>query len=280
MKLSVTEGRATTYCTADRSGESPAPLGRDGTRGERGSWLRALMARGLAIGIALSAVAACSSAEPLDTEAEETALDERLFTDEADDLAPLGGRASSTSQPRTPTGVCASKFGDDLSGRFGRIDGIVYSVQKPSDRHCKKADDDHLIVQVLMNGEVYRMVTNIHGRGPDPDVRYATLRHALPAPAFSEGWHDDKLSLDYVRNLGVHDDDFTPYKMNDLVAQIAKELRVGAEVSVYASGWGGRHEGAHLIHRNKQKNTDGAIVVSPRGQSPKFLLFHFADQSF
>ena len=35
-----------------------------------------------------------------------------------------------------PTGMCATAFGSALTEGFGRIDGIVYAVQKPSDTTC------------------------------------------------------------------------------------------------------------------------------------------------
>src|SRR5690606_6596032 len=99
-----------------------------------------------------------------------------------------------------------------------------------------------------------------------------------PAPAFSEGWHTDA-SLDYVDILGVHNDDFSPSPMDELVTKIDDELVIGAPVSVYAISGRNRPESAHLVHRNSRQGEDGAIVVSPT-TSPKFLLFHFDGQVF
>ena len=176
------------------------------------------------------------------------------------------------------TGKCADAFGDQLTEGFGRIDGIVYAVQKPSDTQCTLPNDDHVIVQVLMKGAVYRLVTNVLSTGADPNVRYAVVPHALPPPAFEEGWHAGA-ALDYPNTLDVHNDDFTPCAMDDLVAKIAADVKVGEPVSVYAHSGAGRPESAHKVHRNSGANEDGAIVVNPTG-SPKFLLFHFDEQVF
>lgn len=179
-----------------------------------------------------------------------------------------------------PTGMCATTFGSALTAGFGRIDGTVYAVQKPSDTSCVMPNGDHVILQVLMNGAVYRLVANVQSdrAGTDPKILIASLSHALPAPAFSEGWHLGA-GLDYVTSLGAHADaSFTPYVIADAVTKIAGEVKVGDLVSVYGTSGSGRPESAHLIHRNKT-NEDGAIVVSP-ASSPRFLLFHFAEQTF
>ena len=177
-------------------------------------------------------------------------------------------------------GICAKTFGDQLTAGFGRIDGIVYAVQKPSDAACVMPNSDHLVLQVLVKGAVYRMVVNVVSdrAGQSPEVRFGRLPHALPAPAWSEGWHTDA-PLDYVKTLGATSaSGFAPKPMNDLVAALATELVVGAKVSVYATSGNGRPESAHLVHRNKA-NADGAIVVAPAA-SPTFLLFHFDNQTF
>jgi hypothetical protein len=176
-------------------------------------------------------------------------------------------------------GKCADTFGDALTAGFGRIDGVIYAVQKPSDTACVMPNSDHLVLQVLMGGAVYRMVVNVNGSGADPRVSLAKLDHALPAPAFAEGWHLGA-ALDYVTTLGVHADaSFSALDQDPLVAALAADLRVGDAVSVYATSGDGRPESAHLVHRNKT-DEDGAIVLAPASASPKMLLFHFADQTF
>lgn len=176
------------------------------------------------------------------------------------------------------SGVCTDTFGDKLTVGFGRIDGVVYAVQKPSDTACTMPNDDHVVVQVLMNGAVYRMVTNVQSDSGDPKVRFAIKEHALPPPAWEEGWHEG-VALDYPSTLDAHNADFTPYALEELVEKIAADVKVGDKISVYAESGDGRPESAHNIHRTSGGNHDGALVIDPTG-SPHFLLFHFDEQTF
>jgi hypothetical protein len=193
------------------------------------------------------------------------------------------GPDASTDAPAdafVPTGKCADSFGSALTEGFGRIDGIVYAVQKPSGTTCTFPNKDHVILQVLMNSAVYRLVVNVQSdrAGADPKIRIATPAHALPAPPFAEGWHL-AAPLDYLTSLGAHSDaTFTALTLDEATAKIAAEVKVGDPVSVYGTSGAGRPESAHLIHRNKT-NEDGAIVVTPT-TSPKFMLFHFDNQTF
>lgn len=181
----------------------------------------------------------------------------------------------------TFTGQCASAFGDALTTGFGRIDGLVYAVQKPSDTQCVMPNNDHVVVQVYMRGKVYRMVVNVESDfGTDRRVSYLVKPHALPPPAFADGWHAN-VKLDYPGDLGVTSPELTPLAMDPLVAAMAKELVVGAPVSVYAESGAGRPESAHKIHRNRAGDArDGAIVIAPTSASPRFMLFRFDNQTF
>lgn len=179
-----------------------------------------------------------------------------------------------------PTGQCAATFGDKLTAGFGRIDGILYAVQKPSDKQCAMTNDDHVIVQVLMNGAVYRLVVNVLGTGADAKIRIAEMPHALPAPAYAEGWHL-AAPLDYLTALGAHSDaSFTAATLDEGVTRVAAFLdaKIGEPIAIYGTSGDARPESAHLIHRNLT-NQDGAIVVSPK-TNPTFMLFHFATQTF
>jgi hypothetical protein len=179
-----------------------------------------------------------------------------------------------------PTGMCASAFGSALTEGFGRIDGIVYAVQKPTDKTCTFPNGDHVVLQVLMSSAVYRLVVNVQSdrATADPRIQIATLPHALPAPAFAEGWHA-AAPLDYVTSLGAHADaSFTPLTLEEATTKIATDVKVGAPIAVYGTSGAGRPESAHLIHRNAV-NQDGAIVIDPT-TSPKFMLFHFDNQTF
>lgn len=230
---------------------------------------------------------ACSSSSNTSTETNGTTGD---GGDGADDVDAAAEDAGDTAVDATTddasadagiTGKCADTFGDKLTEAFGRIDGIVYAVQKPSDTACVMPNDDHVILQVLMNSAVYRLVVNVQSDRADQDVRvrYGTMTHALPAPAFAEGWHVDA-PLDYVTSLDAHTTaSFQPYELGDLVTKLAETIHVGQPVSVYGTSGSGRPESAHLIHRNKT-NMDGAIVLEPTSASPTFLLFHFANQTF
>jgi hypothetical protein len=228
------------------------------------------------IGLGFGALWACSSddASSPTTSNGDAATNDAAPEQPTTDAAP---QADDAADSGVLTGVCADTFGNALTASFGRIDGVVYAVQKPSDKQCAMPNDDHVIVHVLMNGAVYRLVTNVQSTSGDPKVRFTTLAHALPAPAWAEGWHAG-VTLDYPTDLGAHNADFTPYAMNDLVDKIAAEVHVGDKVSVYGESGDGRPESAHNIHRTSNGH-DGAIVVDPTG-SPEFLLFHFDEQVF
>ncbi|MFO0617447.1 MAG: hypothetical protein U0414_32930 [Polyangiaceae bacterium] len=171
---------------------------------------------------------------------------------------------------------CASEFGTGLTNSFGRVDGTVLAVVKPTDTQCPMPNDDHVILEVTMQGAVYRMVINVLSTGADPDVRFLELDHAMVGAPWAEGWHTDA-ALDYAGDLGLHSGfAFAPVPMAKLSNRIADDITLGDKVSVFCTSSGGAS--SHLIHRNGQKH-DGAVVLHPDG-APRWLLFHFADQSF
>jgi hypothetical protein len=180
--------------------------------------------------------------------------------------------------PSAKSKDCASTFASALTSAFGRIDGTLLSVVAPQDKQCVWVNDDHLVLQVTVSGQVYRMVVNIlSDRAGDQRVRLADVERPLPEPAWSEGWHAGA-ALDYVNSLSMHSTaDFTPYEMYPLVAQVSDRLTLGAPISVYATSSGG--SSAHKVHRN-YTGQDGAIVIEPTGAKPRFLLFHFSEQTF
>jgi hypothetical protein len=200
-----------------------------------------------------------------------------------DDAAMIDPDAASADAPVdgfVPSGKCADTFGSALTAGFGRIDGTIYAVQKPSDTTCTLPNATHVILQVLMNSAVYRLVVNVQSdrAGADPKIRIATLDHALPAPPFAEGWHVPA-PLDYVTSLGAHADaSFSSLTLDEATTRIVAELNVGDPVAVYGTSGDGRPESAHLIHRNAA-DQDGAIVIHPT-TTPKFMLFHFDNQTF
>lgn len=230
------------------------------------------------LGPSLAAIALSSwSCSETQTAPRPTASDAAVGEDTTPEQDDAAVRQDADMADAGLTGICASTFGNGLTEGYGRIDGIVHAVQKPSDTQCVMPNADHVVVQVLMKGDVYRLVTNARSSGADPDIGFADVRRGLPAPAFAEGWHQD-VTLDYATTLGVHSGDFTPTPMDAIVARLAADIKVGSKVSIYAESGAGRPESAHLIHRNRDQH-DGAIVLDPAG-SPKFLLFRFADQVF
>jgi hypothetical protein len=177
-----------------------------------------------------------------------------------------------------PAAACATTFGDKLTNAFGRLDGVVTAIVRQMDTSCPEGTSPtHIVLQVKSMGEVYRMVVNVQSdRGTDLDVRFAMLHRPGLSP-WIEAWHAPA-ALDYPSMLMVHADaTFTPTKKEDLVAKLVDAIPIGSEVSVYATSSGG--SSAHLVHRHASTD-DGAIVVDPRGASPLWLLFHFADQTF
>ena len=96
--------------------------------------------------------------------------------------------------------------------------------------------------------------------------------------AWADGWHTG-MKVDYVNDLGVSSSSFTPLAIDLLAARISDAIPLGAKVSVYAHGFTPIGDGAHKVHRNTQRE-DGAIVLGPDTASPRWLLFHFDNQTF
>jgi hypothetical protein len=190
--------------------------------------------------------------------------------------APLADGGAGTGVDKAAN--CASVFGTAITAAYGRLDGTIRAVVPPAHPTCPRPNGDHLVLQVDALGAAYRMVLNVLSTraGQDPRIAYLETPRALPAPAWSEGWHE-AAKIDYVSTLGIHSTAFEPLEMAEVVRRTTDRLRVGARVSVYAGSSGG--DSAHLIHRNGGGH-DGAIVVDPDGASAVFLTFRFADQVF
>ncbi len=205
---------------------------------------------------------------------------EEPFTRDAEASAEAS-RRDSGAQGTKAVG-CVGTFGSRLTDAFGRIDGKVIAVVRPVDRQCPTYNNDHVVLEVQMAGEAYRMVVNVAStrKGQDPKVRFAQVRAPLPAPAWEDGWHPG-LQFDYVKTLDVHTDRFAPYEMDELSNMIADRIEIGSAVSIYARSSGGtRASTAHLIHKNGGTFNDGAIVLNATDKESEFLLFHFDSQSF
>lgn len=176
---------------------------------------------------------------------------------------------------------CVSVFGTSLTRAFGRIDGHVVAVVPPGVQ-CPLPNDDHVVIQIAIDGGVHRIVVNVLSNSSDPNIRFMSRGIGpLPAPAFSDGWHPG-LGLDYP-TLGVHsglDAGWESLTMEQASLRIDQALTIGAPLSVYGSSSGGSTaSSAHLIHRHA-RNDDGAIVINPLSAAPTWLLFSFAEQQF
>jgi hypothetical protein len=172
--------------------------------------------------------------------------------------------------------ACASTFGAAIGTvGFQRFDGTLLAIVPPGDLACAMPNSTHLVLQLQMQGAVYRMVVDVSDVNKTGWVGATTKQHALVGDAWSDGWH--AVPLDYVGALGLHSTDFTQVHTADAVASITSQLTLGAHVSVFATA-AGEKESAHLVHKSVA-NQDGAIVFDVDG-SPSWLLFAFADQTF
>ncbi|MBK8256463.1 MAG: hypothetical protein IPK82_27820 [Polyangiaceae bacterium] len=196
-----------------------------------------------------------------------------------------GGTAGSTTTSSVTESIDKAKdcvdsqddLGVGLTNAFGRLDGTVLAVVKPTDTACFLPNDDHVVLQVLWNNEAYRMVINVQSSFGDPDVFYLVTNKVPTGAPWVEGWHPG-VTLDYVNDLGIHANEFTQFPMLELSDKIADEITLGQKVSVYAES-DNYPSSAHNIHRNGG-GQDGAIVIDPESDAPRALLFHFADQNF
>jgi len=193
------------------------------------------------------------------------------------------GAADASPTPSTNDGAidkaatCAKTFGGELTTSFGRLDGTVLAVIPPNRRGCPYPNSDHVTLHVTMGAHAYRVLVNVSSAtSVDPRVQYfETTTAGLAGDPWSEGWHTGA-TLDYASSLRVHAASFTPLELDALAARIYDAIPVGAKISVYATGFDAT--GAHDVHR-RGSGSDGAIVLDP-DTSPRWLLFHFDNQTF
>jgi hypothetical protein len=230
-----------------------------------------------------SGMLACSAGAiqtpPANTEDAATSMDASAVDAGYADATPIDAAAMDAEPlPSDKAARCASTFGDALTNSFGRLDGTIWAVVPPKHPTCAMQNGTHLVLQVLTNGKVYRMVVNLRStQGTDLRPQFLALDHPLEGGSFAEGWHPNA-SLDYAKTLGLKSDAFAPLDFDPLWMTVADALPLGAKVSVFAHSVD-RVESAHKIHRNS-KSQDGAIVVQEPNKSPKYLVFHFAEQVF
>lgn len=174
---------------------------------------------------------------------------------------------------------CTGTFGAGITGVHGRLDGTVLAVIPPSDFSCPMPNKDHVTLDIVMGGQAYRILVNVNSTVAlaDPRVQIYERNGALLGDPWSDGWHANA-SLDYVGDLGLNAGLFTPYDIGPLSDKIGAAIAVGEKISVYAQGFT-TNDGAHDVHRYGSSQ-DGAIVVGIDSGSPRWLLFHFSNQTF
>lgn len=205
-------------------------------------------------------------------------------SDSAPDAAPSDDVASldvlpsdaSPSADASLAAACTDTFGTALTNAFGRADGVVLAVLRPTDQQCPRPNSTHVIAEITFGGAAYRMVINIQSTRGNPNVFYLEHHAPLSGPAWSEGWHPG-LSFDYATTLSLHSTQFTEVDASTVTDRVLARFRAGAKVSFFVTSSGG--DSAHLVHRNVT-NQDGAIVIDPDSADPTYLLFRFSDQMF
>lgn len=177
----------------------------------------------------------------------------------------------------TPTRIeCKpkSQLGDALTTAYGRLDGILVAIVPPANSGGCQADNDHLHLQIRMNGDIYDVAVNVGENGLD-DVHSTTREIAMPGPAWQEGWHTT-VSANYV-TLGLHATDLALESSAQLVTELMSDLATANHISVFATGYD--TDGAHLVHRTGQSR-DGLIVTQPLSRPAHVRMFAFTRQLF
>jgi hypothetical protein len=177
----------------------------------------------------------------------------------------------------TPTRLpCTGSFGSAMTAAYGRLDGFLVAIVNPNTTTSCRGDDNHIHLQVQVNGRVEDIAVNIASTVGNPDVDFLTLNAPLRGGAWVEGWHPGQ-QLDYANTLGVHATSFTERTPTQLTQLVDAAIANANHVSIFATGFDAT--GGHLIHRNPT-NHDGAIVINPLSANAEYLLFHFTTQSF
>jgi len=172
--------------------------------------------------------------------------------------------------------ACTGSFGSQMTTAFGRLDGFLVSIVNINGSSTCRGDNNHLHLQVKVNGQIEDIAVNVESTTGDPNVDFRTFNAPLADGAWVEGWHPN-VKLDYATNLGVSSTSFTSLTLTQLQSQLDSLLANANHVSIFATGFDGT--GGHDIHR-EPTNHDGAIVINPTTGSPTYLLFHFSTQTF
>jgi len=187
-----------------------------------------------------------------------------------------GGGGGGTGDGTPTRQPCTGAFGSAMTAAFGRLDGFLVAVVNPNTTTSCRGDDNHLHLQVKVNGGIEDIAVNVASTTGNPNVDFRTVSAALRGGAWTEGWHPGQ-TLDYPGNLGASSTSFTEETLTQLTASIDNLIANANHVSIFATGFD--PTGGHLIHRQGGGH-DGAIVINPTTSSPTYLLFHFTNQSF
>lgn len=185
-----------------------------------------------------------------------------------------GADASDASEPDDGTPdhrPCTSTFGHGVTTHFhGRLDGYLVAIVPPTGSHTCGGDNDHLHLQIAMQGATYDVAVNIAD-----DVLFAEADAPLADGPWAESWKGTGTSFDIPQSLGLHSTDFG--SVHDLAARVEALLANANHISVFATPYAS--SGIHLVHRNGHGN-DGAIVLNPLSSRPHYLVFRFPNQVF
>jgi hypothetical protein len=187
-----------------------------------------------------------------------------------------GGGGGGTGDGTPTRQPCTGTFGSAMTATFGRLDGFLVAIVNPNTTTSCRGDDNHIHLQVKVNGGIEDIAVNSASTTGNPDVDFRTVSAALRGGAWTEGWHPGQ-TLDYATNLGVTSGSFTEENQTQLTQLVDSALANANHVSIFTTGFDGT--GGHLIHRQGGGH-DGAIVINPTTSSPTYLLFHFTTQSF
>lgn len=187
-----------------------------------------------------------------------------------------GGGGGGTGDGTPTRQPCTGTFGSAMTATFGRLDGFLVAIVDPNTTTSCRGDDNHIHLQVRVNGGIEDIAVNVASTSGNPNVDFRTIGAALRGGAWTEGWHPGQ-TLDYPSNLGVTSGSFTEETLTQLTASVDNLIASANHVSIFATGFDGT--GGHLIHRQGSGH-DGAIVINPTTANPTYLLFHFTNQTF
>jgi hypothetical protein len=204
-------------------------------------------ARTLLVSSALAALAACDDIRL-----------SALFNDaaEPDDASSLGSVDAWSSNDAA--GACTNTLSSTLTGTYGRLDGTLSAIVPPTATACNP-DATHLHLQVAASGGTFDIAVPVSFTDSGNVIGVDEKNATLPGPAWTEGWHDSGILLDYVGTLNARSRDFSLVDENTALTRLNALLTVGARLSVFGHVYPSK-DGLNGIFRDNGVS-DGAIVV-------------------